>query len=70
MLLAQATTTTSTATLVGWGIGVLIWIGVIVWTVSIAKKKGRSAAGWGALAFFFSWIALLVVAVLPSRSAV
>jgi hypothetical protein len=35
--------------------------------VSIAKRKGRSALGWGAFAFFFSLLALIVVAVVPSR---
>jgi len=67
MLLAA---TNSTAFLIGWGIGLIIWLLIIVWTVSIARKKGRSAFGWGALAFFFSWIATLVVALMPSRKTV
>ena len=62
MLLAE---TTSTATLVGAAIGLVIWIGIIVWTVSIARRKGRSAGVWGALAFFFSVIPLIIVALLP-----
>ena len=60
----------STALVIGWVIGLAIWIGIIVWTVSIARKKGRSTGLWGVLAFFFSWIALLIVAILPSKSAV
>lgn len=57
----------STAYVIGWLIGVVIWIAVIAWTVSIARKKGRSALGWGIFAFFFSIIALIVVALMPSR---
>jgi hypothetical protein len=59
--------TNSAAYLIGWAIGVVIWIALIAWTVSIARKKGRSALGWGILAFFFTIIALIIVAVLPSR---
>ena len=46
--------TSTTAYLVGWLIGLVIWIGLILWTVSIARKKGRSPMLWGVLAFFFS----------------
>jgi uncharacterized membrane protein YoaK (UPF0700 family) len=35
-----------------------------------AKYKGRSIALWGTLAFFFPLIALLVLAVLPSKTPV
>ncbi len=64
MLLAE---TSSTAYIIGWLIGVLIWIGLIFWTVSIARKKGRSTLLWGVLAFFFSWIALIIVALMPRK---
>ncbi len=57
----------SPAYVIGWLIGLVIWIAVIAWTVSIARKKGRSALGWGIFAFFFSIIALIVIAVMPSR---
>jgi predicted PurR-regulated permease PerM len=67
MLLAE---TNSTATLVGAMIGFVIWIGIILWTVSIARKKGRSAGLWGVLAFFFSLIPLIIVAILPSKQSV
>jgi hypothetical protein len=57
----------STGQLIGAVIGLVIWIGLIAWTASIARKKGRSAFGWGVFAFFFSLIALIVVALMPSR---
>jgi hypothetical protein len=60
----------SPAIYIGWGIAFIIWILIIAWTVAIARKKGRSTFGWGVLAFFFSWIALLVVALMPSRRTV
>ncbi len=59
--------TNSTAYIIGWLIGVVIWVVLIAWTVSIARKKGRSALGWGVFAFFLSIIALIIVAVMPSR---
>jgi hypothetical protein len=62
-----ATGTNSTATLIGAAVGFIIWILIIAWTAAIARRKGRSAFGWGAFAFFFSLIALLVVALMPSR---
>ena len=66
MLLAE---TTSTATLVGAAIGFVIWIGILLWTVSIARRKGRSPMLWGVLAFFFSALALIIVAILPRTQA-
>jgi predicted PurR-regulated permease PerM len=62
-LLADSTVTTGT--LIGAAVSFVIWIGIIVWTVSIARRKGRSAGVWGALAFFFSVIPLIIVALLP-----
>jgi len=66
MLLAE---TTSTATLVGAAIGFVIWLGIIFWTMSIARRKGRSAGLWGVLAFFFSLIPLIIVAILPRKQS-
>jgi len=60
---------TTTGTLIGAVISFVIWIGIILWTVSIARRKGHSPALWGILAFFFSLIALIIVAILPSRRA-
>lgn len=59
--------TNNSAYLIGWAVGLIIWIGSIVWTVSIARKKDRRTGLWGVLAFFFTVWALLVVAILPSR---
>ena len=67
MLLADGTSTNSTALLIGWVIGFIIWILVIAWTAAIARRKGRSAFGWGLLAFFFSFIGLIVILLMPSR---
>ena len=67
MLLADSY---STGTLIGAAVSFVIWIGIIFWTVSIARKKGRSAGLWGVLAFFFSLIPLIIVAILPSKSNV
>jgi len=68
MLLADSTITTGT--LIGAAVSFVIWIGIIFWTASIARKKGRSAGLWGVLAFFFSLIPLIIVAILPSKSSV
>ena len=57
----------TTASFIGWAIGLIIWILCIAWTAAIARRKGRSSFGWGLLAFFFSFIALIVVALMPSR---
>jgi RsiW-degrading membrane proteinase PrsW (M82 family) len=48
-------------------IGFVIWVLVMVWIYNIAKRKGRHPLGWVILGFFFSLIALLVVALLPSK---
>jgi hypothetical protein len=48
-------------------IGFVIWLLVMVWIYNIAKRKGRHALGWVILGFFFSLIALLVLALLPSK---
>jgi hypothetical protein len=57
----------STAAIVGSVIGLMIWILIIAWTASIASRKGRSPFLWGLLAFFVSLIALILVALMPSR---
>jgi hypothetical protein len=48
-------------------IGFVLWILVMVWIYNIAKRKGRHAVGWVILGFFFWLIALLIVALLPSK---
>jgi phosphoglycerol transferase MdoB-like AlkP superfamily enzyme len=62
-----AADTSSTTYLVGWVLGLIIWILVISWTAAIARRKGRSPFLWGVLAFFFSIFALILVALMPSR---
>lgn len=48
----------------GW----IIIFGIItgIFCTSIAKVKGRDPNGWFWLGFFFSWIAVIIVAILPS----
>jgi predicted PurR-regulated permease PerM len=58
---------TSTTTWIGWVIGLIIWILIISWTAAIARRKGRSPFLWGLLAFFFSLIPLIVIALMPSK---
>jgi len=48
-------------------IGFVIWILVMAWIYNIAKRKGRHAVGWLILGFFFFLLALIVVALLPSK---
>lgn len=48
-------------------IGLIVEIVIIVATVRVAQGKGRSAVLWGILAFLFSFIALIIVAVPPSN---
>ena len=67
MLLADST---STASIIGYVIGFIIWVLVIAWSAAIARRKGRSPFVWGLLAFFFSLITLIVIALMPSRRAV
>jgi hypothetical protein len=35
----------------------------------VAKSKGRGTILWPILGFFFSWIALLIVAIMPRKKA-
>jgi hypothetical protein len=48
-------------------IGFVLWVLVMVWIYNIAKRKGRHAVGWVILGFFFWLLALIVVALLPSK---
>jgi predicted Kef-type K+ transport protein len=45
----------------------IVWLLVMVWIYNIAKRKGRHAVGWLILGFFFSILALIVLALLPSK---
>jgi uncharacterized membrane protein YoaK (UPF0700 family) len=48
-------------------LGIIVWVVCIVGTYLIAKSKGRSAVLWTIFAVFFTWIVLLIVALLPAR---
>jgi hypothetical protein len=48
-------------------IGFILWILVMAWIYNIAKRKGRHAFLWLIFGFFFSLIALIIVALLPSK---
>jgi hypothetical protein len=48
-------------------IGFIIWILIMAWIYNIAKRKGRHAFLWLIFGFFFSLIALIIVALLPSK---
>jgi uncharacterized BrkB/YihY/UPF0761 family membrane protein len=44
-----------------------LWVVIMVWIYTIAKRKGRHAVGWLILGFFFSLITLIVILLLPSK---
>jgi cytochrome bd-type quinol oxidase subunit 2 len=67
MLTLAADNASTSISWVAYAISFIIWILVISWTAAIARRKGRSPFLWGVLAFFFSLIALIVVALMPSK---
>lgn len=50
-------------------ISFLLWVLVMVWTYTIARRKGRHAVPWTIFAFFFWVIALIVILLMPSKRA-
>lgn len=50
-------------------VGLIIWIICLVGNIKIAKAKNRSVVAWAILSVFFSWIVLIVNAVLPAKEA-
>ncbi len=48
-------------------ISFVLWVLVMVWIYNIAKRKGRHAVGWVILGLFFWLLALILVALLPSK---
>jgi uncharacterized BrkB/YihY/UPF0761 family membrane protein len=48
-------------------ISFIIWVLIMAWIYNIAKRKGRHAFLWLIFGFFFSLIALIIVALLPSK---
>lgn len=45
---------------------VMVWLFFTVCTVVVASSKGRSTGWWAILGLLFSFLALIVVAILPS----
>jgi hypothetical protein len=52
-----------------WTVGVLVWLAVILWTLNIAIKRGRSGVGWGLLAAVFGLIATLVLVLMKPKTS-
>jgi uncharacterized BrkB/YihY/UPF0761 family membrane protein len=57
----------SSSSVIGWVLGVIIEVVILVWIYNIAVRKGRHPIGWLVLGFFFSIITLIVILVLPSK---
>ena len=47
--------------LIACAIGLLVWIGCIVASIIIMKRKGRSAGLGFVFGFFLGWIGLIIV---------
>jgi hypothetical protein len=45
------------------------WVILVVVTALLARRRGRSAALWAVLALFLPVIALIIVLVLPAKTA-
>jgi hypothetical protein len=57
-------------TVIGGGfliLGLVVWIVCVYYAVQMAPKRGRGAGTWGVLTFFFGPLALMLLAVLPSK---
>lgn len=48
-------------------IGLIIWVVCLVGNIKLAQKKHRKVATWVILSVFFSWIVLIINAVLPEK---
>jgi 4-hydroxybenzoate polyprenyltransferase len=59
--------TTIGAPTIGPVVGFVLWVLILVWIYNLAKRKGRHPVGWLILGFLFSFIALIVLALLPSK---
>ena len=51
-------------------VGLIIWILCLIGNIKIAQSKNRSVAAWVILSVFFSWIALIINAVLPPETGI
>ncbi len=57
--------------MIGWPellIGLVLWIVPVVLAAWISARKGYHPAVWTILAIFFTYVILIVVLVLPSRT--
>jgi len=66
-LIHTLATSSNTGTFIGSALYFVVWIAVMVWIYNIAKRKGRHAVGWLILGLFFSFLTLILVALLPSK---
>jgi hypothetical protein len=48
-------------------IAFIVWFALLVATMNVAGRKGRSVVLWGILGFFLPVIALIVVLLLPAK---
>ena len=46
---------------------VLFWLAIAALTSIAASARGRNGLGWFMLGFFFSFVPLIILLVLPSR---
>jgi hypothetical protein len=56
-------------TFLWWVLGVVLWVIFIYFTFLLAASKGRSPLLWVILAIFFPLITIIVLLVIPSKSA-
>ena len=50
-----------------WIVSLAIYVSLVVWTSSIASKKGRNSIGWAVFALFFPVLSLIVVSLVSSN---
>jgi hypothetical protein len=61
---------TSAGIYIGYGIGFVIWLIMLVITVSVASRKGHSGVLFAIFSFFCPVVALIVaLAIAPKRPA-
>lgn len=48
-------------------IGLIIWVLSLIGNIKVAQAKNRRVGVWVVLSVFFSWIALIINAVLPAK---
>lgn len=53
--------------IIGSIIGLIIWILCLIGNIKLAQQKNRSVAVWVVLSIFFSWIALIINALLKPK---